>query len=258
MAWGAAYLERLAALGGIGLAAGYLSTLFGIGGGLVVVPLLVYGLGYGFETARDLSLLAMGVQTPFGLWTHHRRGAVDWRMGGWLAAGGIAGVLVGDRLRPLVPVTSLKLLFALIMVGAAWRLWVRLVQGEPRRIDWAALLLLGLGAGVVSRLLGIGGGLVTVPVLVLMGVSIHTAVATSLLPVFTNAAVASIGILREGATDWHPAPAIAVAALVAAPFGTLTAHAVPATPLKRAFAVVLVLAAAYVAATSGAFGGATP
>jgi uncharacterized protein len=238
------------ALVAIGLFAGYSSTLFGIGGGLVVVPLLVYVAGVPFVPARDLSLLAMAIQSPVGLWTHHRRGAVDWRMGGWLAASGLVGVLVGSVVRPWVPVPALKLAFAGVMVFAAWRLWVRLEEHEPRPASVPLLLAMGLAAGVASRLLGIGGGLLTVPLLVLVGVSIHRAVATSLLPVFTNALVASIGIVLEATVDWMQAPILAAAAIVAAPFGTMTAHALQAQGLKRAFAIVLLVAAAYIAATA--------
>jgi len=249
----AATAWHLGALVATGLLAGYLSTLFGIGGGLVVVPLLHYGLGIGFVAATALSLVAMAIQTPFGLWSHARRGAVDWRMGGWLALGGLGGVLVGGRLQPMLPVPWLKLLFALVMVGAAWRLWVRLVQGEPRPLDWMALVLLGVAAGIASRLLGIGGGLITVPLLVILGVGIHRAVATSLLPVATNALVASITIVWQGAAPWADAVPLALGALLAAPFGTWTAHALEATRLKRVFAVALVVAAISIAATSGAW-----
>lgn len=245
-------LQWLAALVATGIAAGYLSTLFGIGGGLIVVPLLVHVLSFDFRIAAALSLVAMTFQTPFGLWTHARRGAVDWRLGGWIAAGGLAGVGIGDWLQPQLPIASLKAIFALVMLFAAWRLWSQLVQGEPRAIPVAGLLLLGALAGVLARLLGIGGGLLAVPVLVFLGTGVHRAVASSLVPVFTNAAVSSAAILARG-LDWRPAVPLAVGALVSAPLGTWTAHALPALRLRRAFALVLGLAALHMAATSGMF-----
>ena len=241
-----------AALLGTGLLAGYASTLLGIGGGLVVVPLLHYLLGLDFAEATAVSLIAMAIQTPLGLWTHHRRGAVDWRMGGWLAAGGLGGVLLGGWLQPQMDVAALKLLFAAVLLLAAWRLWVRLREPQPHPIAWPALVLLGFAAGVLSRLLGIGGGLVTVPALVLLGAVVHTAVGTSLLPVFTNAAAASVWILAAGLVDWRLAVPVAVGALATSWLGTRTAHALQAPALRRTFAVVLAAAAAYVAATSGA------
>jgi uncharacterized protein len=242
-----------AALLGTGLIAGYASTLLGIGGGLVVVPLLHYLLGLDFAAATAVSLVAMAIQTPVGLWTHHRRGAVDWRMGGWLAAGGLVGVAVGEWLQPQMDVAALKLLFAAVLVAAAWRLWVRLREAEVRPIGWPPLLLLGLAAGVLSRLLGIGGGLVTVPVLVLLGTAVHRAVGTSLLPVLTNAAVATAWILAAGLADWRLAMPVAAGALLTSWLGTRTAHAMQAPALRRTFAMVLAAAAAYIAATSGAF-----
>ena len=246
-------LMQAAALLGIGLCAGYLSTLLGIGGGLVVVPFVHYGLGVPFVEATAISLLAMAMQTPFGLWTHHRRKAVDWRLGGWLALGGLGGVLVGEWLQPQVPVPWLKLLFAGVMLLAAWRLWARLHEGEQEAWPWTLFVVLGFLAGVTSRLLGIGGGLVTVPMLVLLGVGIHTAVATSLFPVFTNALAASVGIVAGGQAKWWLAVPIALGALATAPLGTRTAHALDAERLRRTFAVAIALAALYVGGTSGAF-----
>jgi uncharacterized protein len=243
-------LARLAAFLATGLAAGYASTLLGIGGGLVVVPVLHYVLRVGFVEATALSLLAMTAQTPFGLWSHARRGAVDWRLAAWLAAGGAAGVAAGILLQPIVPVPQLKLLFAAVMVLAAWRLWspeLPAAHGRPGPVPAVAL---GAVAGVASRLLGIGGGLVTVPALTLAGVAVHTAVATSLAPVFTNALLASVVILAQAATDWRWAVPLALGALVTAPLGTRTAHALDARPLRRVFAGAVVVAAAYVAWTA--------
>lgn len=242
-----------AALLGTGLLAGYASTLLGIGGGLVVVPLLHYLLGLDFAEATAVSLVAMAIQTPVGLWTHHRRGAVDWRMGGWLAAGGLGGVLLGGWLQPQMDVAALKLLFAAVLLVAAWRLWAHLREPQTQPIAWGLLVVLGFGAGVLSRLLGIGGGLVTVPALVLLGATVHAAVGTSLLPVFTNAAVATAWILAAGLVDWRLALPVAAGALATSWLGTRTAHALQAPTLRRTFAMVLAAAAAYVAATSGAF-----
>ena len=247
-------LQWWAALLAIGLLAGFLSTLLGIGGGLVVVPLLHYGLRFGFLEATAVSLLAMAIQTPVGLWTHHRRGAVDWRLGGLLALGGLGGVLAGHWLQPQVAVPHLKLLFAALMLVAAWRLWAGLKPGQVKPLHWVLVVVLGFLAGVASRLLGIGGGLVTVPMLVLLGTAVHTAVATSLLPVLTNALVASVGILAARQADWRIAVPVGLGALATAWLGTRAAHALEAPQLRRVFAVALALAAVWMGATSGALG----
>lgn len=241
----------VAILAGIGLGAGVLSSLFGIGGGLAMVPALHYGLGLGWGQATAVSLAAIALQTPTGVLGHARRGAVDWRLAIHLALGGVAGVLVGDRLEPHLPVPWLKLLFAALMALAAWRL----VAAAPRPAGPAGhhpllLLLLGLGAGIVSQLLGIGGGLLTVPVLALLGTPIHAAVGSSLVPVFTNAALAT-GLHLGAGLDLTAGLVLGAGSLLGVPLGVRLAHALPERGLRRVFALALVLAAVAVAWTSG-------
>ena len=241
-----------ALLAAIGLGAGVLSTLFGIGGGIAMVPVLHYGLGVEWPHATAISLAAIAVMSPSGVLAHARRGAVDWRLAIPLAVGGILGVLAGDWLQPRTPVPWLKLLFAGLMVLAA----VRLVHpGTDARWHTRQPILLGLvgvGAGIVSKLLGVGGGILTVPVLTLTGTPIHVAVGSSLVPVFTNAAQASATHLAQGVALWWALP-LAAGGLAGIPLGARIAHSLADLGLRQVFAAALVLAAVLVAATSGAF-----
>lgn len=241
----------IALMAAIGLGAGVLSSLFGIGGGLVMVPALHYGLRVEWGQATAVSLAAIALQTPTGVFGHARRGAVDWRMAVHLSLGGLGGVAIGDRLEPHIAVPWLKLLFAVLMALAAWRL----VAGSPRTAGAGghhplALLVVGLCAGIVSQLLGIGGGLITVPVLALMGTAMHVAVGSSLVPVFTNAAVATGIHLAEG-RDLRAGLVLGLGSLAGVPLGVRIAHALPDRNLRRVFASALVLAAIAVAWTSG-------
>lgn len=241
---------ELAILAGIGVGAGVASALLGIGGGLVMVPALHYGLAVGWGQATAVSLLAIAVQTPTGVLGHARRGAVDWRIAVPLAVGGLGGVALGDRLEPHVGVPWLKLLFAALMLVAAWRMVAAPVQAHAHTRDPWILLGLGVAAGVVSQLLGIGGGLLTVPVLALLGVPIHVAVGSSLVPVFTNAAVAT-GIHVARGVAVAAGLALGAGALAGVPLGVRLAHALPERGLRRVFAAALAVAAVAVAATSG-------
>lgn len=237
-----------------GVLVGVLSALFGIGGGILMVPVLHYIGGLPFATATALSLAAIAVQSPTGVWQHARRGAVDWRLAWPLVAGGAGGVALGILLQPHTPVPWLKVLLALLMGLAAWRLVARAPapSQDPVRAGpgIAFALALGLLAGVVSKLLGIGGGLLTVPVLAMAGVPVHVAVGSSLVPVFSNAAFATAAALAGG-LDWWPAVPLAVGALCGVPLGARAAHALDARGLSRVFAGGLVLAALYVGLTSG-------
>lgn len=236
----------------LGSGAGFLSTLFGIGGGVLVVPVLVYFAGVDFGTAASISLMSMMVHPLLGAYQHSRRGAVRWRLGSMLALGGGLGVLVGWVLATHLEVNVVKFLFALVLLGAAWRLMARLPEGQPSILGDSAMWCIGFVAGVPSRLFGIGGGLVTVPILALEGVPMHVAVGSSLVPVFTNAAVASALSLHAG-VDWRPAIPITIGAVAAATYGTRLAHRLDARPLRNLFAAALALAALYIGTTSRAF-----
>lgn len=242
----------LALLLAAGLVAGFLSALFGIGGGIVMVPLLHYGLGIAWHEATAYSLLAIATMTPTAVFQHARRGAVNWRLGGWMALGGAAGIFLGQAVEPHVPVPYLKLVFAGLLLFAAWRMVTGAAHARFHTQHVAMLVAVGLVCGVSAKLLGIGGGLISVPVLTLLGTSIHVAVASSLIPVFTNGALASAAKLAEGASLWLGVP-LAVGGLVGIPVGAWVAHGLDAARLKRVFALGMVLAALYIGATSGAW-----
>jgi len=241
-----------AGLIGLGAGAGVLSTLFGIGGGILIVPGLVYVGHVGFGPATAISLMAMMAHPPVGVYQHARRGAVDWPLAIRLAAGGAVGVAAGILVIPHVPVPWLKLLFGLVLLGAAWRLVARLPATQPAPPGPLFVAALGGFAGFISRLLGVGGGLVTVPVMALGGTPMHTAVGSSLVPVFTNAVLASAVSLQGGA-PWQPAIPIALGALGSVTLGTWAAHGLDARPLARLFAAALTVVALYIGGTSHAF-----
>lgn len=241
------------ALLAVGLLAGALSALFGIGGGFVMVPLLHYAGGVEWHHATALSLVAIAVQSPTGVLQHARRGAVDWRLAVPMCLGGAVGVACGVVLEPRIDVPWLKLLFALLMLFAAWRITARRpgVEGAlPGRLGLPSLLALGALSGTLGKLLGIGGGLLTVPVLAMTGTPIHAAVGSSLAPVFTNAALASGEALAGGLDAWAAVP-LALGALAGVPAGAAAAHRLDERGLRKVFAGGLVVAALYIGGTSG-------
>ncbi|HLF16236.1 MAG TPA: sulfite exporter TauE/SafE family protein, partial [Candidatus Thermoplasmatota archaeon] len=222
-----------AALLAVGLAAGAVSSLLGVGGGLVMVPVLHYAVGVEWHEATALSLAAIAVQSPTGVLQHARRGAVSWPLAVPLAAGGLAGVFLGAWAEPRLGVPLLKGAFALLMLFAAYRLLSTPRPHRLRPLGPAPLLLLGAAAGVVAKLLGIGGGLLTVPVLALLGTAVHVAVGSSLVAVFTNAAVATGVNLADGLSSWWLAIPLALGGLAGVPLGARAAHALPERGLRR-------------------------
>lgn len=237
-----------------GLAAGFVSGLFGVGGGIVLTPVLHYVLGYAWADAVALSLLVITVQAPLGIYKHAKRDVVRPRIALPLAAGGLGGVLLGAWLLPQIQVPWLKLTFAALMVFAAWRMVGRIRSRDDagHGLQAPVLVVLGFAAGVVSRLLGVGGGILTVPVLALLGVPAHLAVGTSLVSVWTNAFFATVLNLLAG-IDWTDGVLLAIGALAGVPLGVRAAHALPERGLRRVIAAGLTVAAVYVVVTSGAF-----
>ena len=231
----------------VGALAGVVSGLLGVGGGIVLTPFLHYVMDQPWGEAVALSLFVIAVQAPIGVWRHARKGHVDWRLGLLLAAGGAGGVWLGAWLLPRLSVPGLKLLFALLMAFAAWRL------AKPTRLAPTAAaarlptaLAVGFGAGVVSRILGVGGGVLTVPSMALLGISVHTAVASSLVAVFSNAALATGANLAMGLA-WQAGVLLAVGAVAGTVLGARIAHSLPAHHLRRAVAAALALVGTLVA-----------
>ncbi len=226
----------------IGLLAGLLLALIGIGGGLVIVPFLHLVLDLPWHTATAVSLVVIVVQAPMGIWRHARKGALDWRLGSRLAVGGALGVIVASVLEARIPVAAFKVLFALVMAFAAWRLWSQ--KPVPRReLPGIAIGTAGFLAGLLAKWLGIGGGLITTPLMVLAGITPHVAVATSLLPVWTNALLGTAWntTALEPALLLRLGGPMALAALVGAFVGVRIAHALAAATLKRVISGAMVV-----------------
>ncbi len=226
----------------VGLAAGIISGLLGVGGGIVITPVLHYGVGMDWADAVALSLFVIAVQSPIGVWRHARKGAVDWRLAIPLTLGGAGGVALGHWLLPRTPVTALKVLFAALLAAGAWRMGrpAKPHTGHPQ--TWQVAVF-GVLAGTISRLLGVGGGIVTVPLLGLTGVVVHVAVGTSLVPVFTNAAIASGANLAHGLA-WTRGILLAIGAIGGSILGVKIAHALPETGLRKVVSIAMVVAAA--------------
>lgn len=111
--------NRVWVLGGIGLAAGFLSALFGVGGGVVVVPLLIVLLGFGPKLATGTSLATIGITAVFGVASFSSLGEVSWSHAALVGLPAVGGALVGTRLQRTISSRLLTLLFALFLVAVA-------------------------------------------------------------------------------------------------------------------------------------------
>ncbi len=228
-----------------GLLGGLLAGVFGVGGGIVMVPLFVLFLGLDQRTAVATSLLAIIPISVLGALGYATGGAVDWAAGVVVGLGSIVGGQVGVRLLPRIPVPALQVGFAALLLYSAYQLLQPdTVSSDGQVGQWWLLVGVGLVAGLLAGLLGIGGGIVIIPGLVLLaGADLATARGTSLLVVLITAATASITTVRSGQAN----TAIGLwAGLVGAPTAlaaSLVAQAIPQRQAAWLFAGLMVVAA---------------
>jgi len=254
---------ELAALLGTGVFAGVMAGLLGVGGGVVIVPALVWVFSdagfladWVFHLAVGSSLAILIGTGSASAFSHHRHGAVRWDLVRSLVPGLIAGAWIGAAAAAFLDETLLRRIFGffLVYVGVGM-LWKSAPSGAGALPGSAQMRLAGTGIGAVSALLGIGGGVLTVPFLSRSGLDMRCSVATSAACVPLIAVAGVLGFIvagwgREGLPPgstgfvyWPAVAAILVASAPSAPVGARLAHSLPMPMLKRIFgALVLVVA----------------
>jgi uncharacterized membrane protein YfcA len=235
-----------------GLVAGVLSGAFGIGGGLVIIPLLTLGLGLEQHQAQAVTLgvLLLPIGLP-AVVAYHRRFPVRWRLVGLVIVGFLPGVLAGSLAANRVSDQAMRLLFVAFLLGAAWRIWPREERAaEGARGPPAAVhgLWIGLCGGVLAGLFGVGGGIIMVPLLVGAGLAQHEAQGTSLAVMLPPIGLPGVWVYaRTGGLPWALLAALAAGFLLGAVGGAGLATRAEGRRLARAFALFVVAAAAAMA-----------
>lgn len=200
----------------VGVAAGFLSGLFGVGGGILIVPGLVLVAKMDQRIAHGTSLAAVlpiSASSLLSYWAHDH---VDWRVGACLAVGALAGAVLGTRLLHVLPHRVLAIGFATLLLVTAVRLFLPLTS-EPARAVLSisaivALVAIGVATGILAGLLGVGGGVVMVPAMMMLlhmpsamakGTSVAVIIPTAIMGTFrnrskSNADLRAAGILGLG------------------------------------------------------------
>ena len=164
----------------VGLLAGFLSGLFGVGGGILIVPALVLLLGFTQRLAHGTSLAAVLPIAIASLTTYAFEDKVDWKVGALLAVGAVVGAVLGTQILHKLPHDTLAVAFAVLLVATAVRLLVdhsdATGRGDLHPVTVVTLIIVGLITGVLAGLLGVGGGIFVVPAMV-VGYGIPAAVA---------------------------------------------------------------------------------
>lgn len=233
----------------IGLLAGLLSGAFGVGGGVLIVPALVLILGMQQKIAHGTSLASVIPISVVGAGAYLVSGHIDLPVTGLLMVGTVVGAVFGARLLNWLPNGILRWLFIAFMVLSA----VRMLFEVPDRdaalelTPWimVVLVLVGLLTGVLSGLLGVGGGVFMVPVMIVfLGMSDVIAKGVSLVVVIPTGLVATYFSLRRGNVDLRAASVIGIAGAVTTVGGAALAFWLDPAVASILFAVFLLVVAA--------------
>ena len=205
----------------VGLAAGFLSGLFGVGGGILIVPALVLVLGMTQRLAHGTSLAAVLPIAISGVVGFAMEDSIDWPVAAALIIGAMAGAVIGTHALQILSPTALARVFAVVLLLSAARLVLDDSDGSGRGaltvLAFAGLVLIGLLSGTLAGLLGVGGGVVMVPAMILLfGVPAAIAKGTSLAVIVPTSIVATQRNLRNGNADIRSAAAVGLAGIVSA------------------------------------------
>ena len=232
----------------IGLAAGFLSGLFGVGGGIIIVPALVIAAGFDQRLAAGTSLAAIVPTATVGVISYATTGSVNWLAAGILAIGSVVGAQIGSHLLARLPKRVIQWSFigfiAIVIVSLFLVIPSRDAELEFTVLSTIGLVVLGLVVGVLAGILGIGGGVIIVPVLILLfGASDLVAKGTSLLMMIPTAISGTIGNVRRKNVDLRAAIVIGVAACTTTALGAIVAASITPVVANVLFAGFLIAVA---------------
>jgi len=255
MEWWPAYLL-------LGAMVGFFAGLLGIGGGLIMVPMLAFIFSAQHFPADRILHLALGTTmatiiftSVSSLRTHHAHGAVNWQVVKYMTPGIIVGTLGGATLAGALSSRFLSVVFVVFIFYAATQMLLRIAPQPSRQLPGKmGMFAAGNVIGAVSSLVAIGGGLLTVPFLSVCNVRLQQAIGTAAAVGFPIAVAGAIGYIANGMAQSQPLPEyslgyvylpalgwIVLASMLTAPLGAKTTHAVQTATLRKIFVILLYL-----------------
>lgn len=242
-----------------GAATGIVLGLFGSGGSIIAMPALMVLLNVEAKSAIAMSLGIVAVTATITAWDHWRRGNVDVRVAAVFGLFGIIGTFAGAKIGILTPVVVQLVLFAIVMYAAAWKMLKPALVPQraalgglppPERAVEARMGHIaahGIGVGVLTGLVGVGGGFLIVPALALLsGLRMKLAIGTSLAIVAAKSYAGFFGYLGSVPIDWNIMVSFTTVTIVGSFAGTRMAHRFSQEMLKRSFGGFLVVVATYI------------
>jgi len=252
MEWWIAYL-------GMGLAVGFFAGMLGLGGGVVLVPLMTFLFSAQHFPGDRVLQLALGTSLTSiiftsisGLRAHHTHCAVRWDIVRSAAPGLVLGTLLGTLVAEKLPTRYLAIVFVLFVSYSALQLVIDVKPRPSRTLPKGFDMWSAAGAiGLISSMAGAGGGVLTIPLMTMCNVPIREAIGTSSALLLPIAGAGAIGYVWAGLGEEHLPPfslgyiylpalaGIVLGTLVTVPWGAMAAHRMPLSWLKKVFAVVV-------------------
>ena len=245
-----------------GAVTGIVLGLFGSGGSIIAMPALMYLLDVEAKSAIAMSMGIVAVTATISGWDNWRRGNVDVKVAAMFGLFGVIGTYGGARLGVFTPVAVQLTLFALVMYAAAWKMLQSkkqavmqlavaggpsLSEDENISAHMGHIAAHGVGVGVLTGLVGVGGGFLIVPALVLLsGIPMKLAIGTSLVIVAAKSYAGFAGYVGAVSVDWATMASFTAVTVVGSFVGTRIAHRFSQETLKRSFGVFLVFVASYI------------
>lgn len=228
----------------IGLTLGFL----GGGGSILTVPALVYIVGQSPQAAVTASLMIVGMNSAMGAFFHRAQGTQNWQIALLFGGAGMVAAYFSAGLSELLPSTVLMILFALLMlVVGGFMIFSKTPQNqEHNTCSWLVTLVSGAAVGVLTGFLGIGGGFLIVPALVmLVGLPMRQAVGTSLIVIAMNSLAGFLGHLNGATIDMVVVAIFVIAGLFGSLSGAKLAKVIKPDHLRKSFAVFVMLLAVF-------------
>lgn len=227
----------------LGLAIGLSLGFLGGGGSILTVPALVYVVGQSPHAAVTASLIIVGANAGLGSLFHRNQGTLNWKVALLFGGVGMVTAFVAAGVSASIPSTVLLVLFAaLMLVVGGFMIFSRRPQTEaPDSRGWVVIALTGAGVGVLTGFLGVGGGFLIVPALVmLVGLPMREAVGTSLIIIAMNSLAGVLGHLNNTSIDIPLIAIFVVSGFLGAYAGARLAKVIPPHHLRRSFALFVV------------------
>ncbi|MBL8160340.1 MAG: sulfite exporter TauE/SafE family protein [Anaerolineae bacterium] len=228
----------------VGFAIGVTLGCLGGGGSILTVPALIYLIGQTPQLAVTTSLAVVGVNSALGVYLHRAHGTLNPRVALLFGGAGMIASYTAAGLSKHLPPTLLLVAFAALMLVVSLIMLRRRIPEQAEEPELSLIKIVGTGAGVglLTGILGVGGGFLIVPALVmLLGLPMHQAVGTSLLVITMNSAAGFLGHLDGIHLDMSVIAAFIAAGMIGTFAGTRLNRYLPAQRLRQGFAVFVLL-----------------